>query len=109
MTLQMKDAGPRTDRAALASWENEGGATWKGSMDHELGRRVESDRSWTVYHVFSGAAADAEGLAMTGLSRSQSSDRLLALKGINAERRNVCSGIRQLVPASQRADEEEVE
>ena len=44
------------DRRALAIsvWENEGGSRAPGTPDGQFGRRVERDRSWTVYHVFPG-------------------------------------------------------
>lgn len=34
----------------------------------QFGRRVERDRSWTVYHVFTGAPADLGEGPLTGLS-----------------------------------------
>lgn len=43
------------------------------------GRRVEMDRSWTVYHVFTGVPADAGCGAMTGLSRADATDRMMSL------------------------------
>jgi hypothetical protein len=41
------------DRHALAInvWENEGGSRAPDTPDGQFGRRVERDRSWTVYHV----------------------------------------------------------
>jgi hypothetical protein len=44
------------DPRALANsvWENEGGARAPDAPDGEFGRRVEMDRSWTIYHVFTG-------------------------------------------------------
>ena len=43
------------------------------------GRRVEVDRSWTVYHVFTGIPADAGCGATTGLSRAAATDRMMFL------------------------------
>jgi hypothetical protein len=43
------------------------------------GRRVEVDRSWTVYDVFTGISADAGHGVMTGLSRSDAMDKMLLL------------------------------
>ncbi len=40
--------------SAIDRWENEGGAHGHDSPDLHYGRRVEADRSWTVYHVFTG-------------------------------------------------------
>lgn len=48
-------------------------------QDHQYGRRVEVDRSWTVYHVFTGVPADAGCGATTGLSRVDATDRMMSL------------------------------
>lgn len=48
-------------------------------QDHQYGRRVEADRSWTVYHVFTGVPANCGGGAMTGLSRTEATVRMLRL------------------------------
>ncbi|MFP1633776.1 hypothetical protein ACLB6G_18755 [Zhengella sp. ZM62] len=45
----------------------------------QYGRRIETDRSWTVYHVFSGIPARAGGEILTGLSRSAATAGMLAL------------------------------
>jgi hypothetical protein len=74
--------------AAIGRWENEGGATSRDSMDHHYGRRIEADRSWTVYHVFTGVPAHVEGDAMTGLSRLEATSGMLSLNLRNIERRN---------------------
>ena len=47
----------RLNALAIDIWENEGGAPGRDSMDHQYGRRIETDRSWTVYHVFTGVPA----------------------------------------------------
>ena len=53
------------------------------SLDRQYGRRIEADRSWTVYHVFTGVPAHADGQIMTGLSRSDATDGMLSLNGRN--------------------------
>ena len=79
-----------TDRArnatALGAWENEGGAPGRDSMDHQYGRRIETDRSWTVYHVFTGIPAGAQGQTMTGLSRADATSGMLSLNLRNTAR-----------------------
>jgi hypothetical protein len=40
---------------AIGTWENEGGAAAPAAIDHQYGRRIEADRSWTIYHAFSGS------------------------------------------------------
>jgi hypothetical protein len=48
----------------------------------QYGRRVELDRSWTVYHVFTGAVADASFGAVTGLSKVDATDRMMSLNNV---------------------------
>ncbi|RRH86910.1 hypothetical protein EH240_36595 [Mesorhizobium tamadayense] len=73
------DTEPVRNAIALGAWENEGGAPGRDSMDHQYGRRIETDRSWTVYHVFTGVPAQADGQIMTGLSRSAATDGMVSL------------------------------
>ena len=77
------------DRRALAIsvWENEGGARASDRPDDQFGRRVEMDRSWTIYHVFTGVPARVDGSALSGLSRSEATDGMLSLNLRNARRR----------------------
>lgn len=64
---------------AIEVWDDEGGAPAPNATDHDFGRRVEADRSWTVYHVFTGVPARVDGLTMGGLSRSDATDKMLLL------------------------------
>jgi hypothetical protein len=73
---------------AVAVWENEGGAPEQDSMDHEYGRRIERDGSWSIYHVFTGVAAEVQGHSMVGLSRSRATKGMLSLNRRNEERRH---------------------
>jgi hypothetical protein len=73
---------------AIGVWENEGGAPGPGIANHQYGRRVEVDRSWTVYHVFSGVPARRSGNPMTGLSRSDATEGMLSLN-LHDERRQM--------------------
>ena len=72
---------------AIAVWDNEGGAQGQNAMDRHYGRRIEADRSWSVYHVFTGEPVDVEGHAMTGLSRSDATKNMLSLNRRNEGRR----------------------
>ncbi len=72
---------------AIGVWDNEGGAAAPDTSDDPFGRRVEADRSWTVYHVFTGVPARVDGAAMTDLSRSAATDGMLSLNLRNVERR----------------------
>jgi len=80
---------PEPDRHALAVavWENEGGTPAQDSMDHQYGRRIEWDGSWSIYHVFTGVPAEIQGYSMTGLSRSNATEGMLSLNRRNEGRR----------------------
>ena len=69
--------------AAIAAWENEGGAPGRDSTHHQYGRRIEADRSWSIYHVFTGVPARIGGCTMTGLSRSEATRGMMALNRHN--------------------------
>jgi hypothetical protein len=69
----------RWEIAAIAVWENEGGAPGRNFTGHQYGRRIEPDSSWSIYHVFTGVPAVIEGCTMTGLSRWQATMGMMAL------------------------------
>ncbi len=64
---------------AIGVWEHERGANGLDFLDPYYGRRIEADRSWTVYHVFTGVPAHACGRTMTGLNRSDATNAMLSL------------------------------
>ena len=70
-------------KTAIDVRENEGGTPGRDPIDRQYGRRVEADRSWTVYHAFTGVPARTDGETMTGLSRSDATDGMLALNRRN--------------------------
>jgi hypothetical protein len=72
---------------AISVWENEGGSQAPDTPDGQFGRRVEMDRSWTIYHVFTGVPARVDGSALTDLSRSAATDGMLSLNPRNVKRR----------------------
>jgi hypothetical protein len=72
---------------AISVWENEGGSLAADRPDGQFGRRVEMDRSWTIYHVFTGVPARVDGSALTDLSRSAATDGMLSLNRRNVKRR----------------------
>lgn len=87
----MNVGDPRKD-AARGAWphlreENAGGARACDFGDHQYGRRVEADRSWTVYHVFTGIPAHVNGASLVGLSRSEATKNMLSLNFCSSERR----------------------
>jgi len=75
-----------TARNARAPRADAGGAPACDFRDHQYGRRVEADRSWTVYHVFTGIPAHVDGTFMTGLTRAEATRRMLALNLRNTGR-----------------------
>ncbi len=87
MNTHTRETQRKRVAAAISVWENEGGAPGHDSMHHQYGRRIEADRSWTVYHVFTGIPACFGGDAMTGLSRVDATRGMLRLNLRNAERR----------------------
>ena len=97
MTIRGKQTHRAFEARAICAWENQGGAPGRDSMDHHYGRRIETDRSWSVYHVFTGDTAHAGGRPMTGLSRSDATGRMIALNlhndGRRSERRRLASPI----------------
>jgi len=76
---------------AIEIWENEGGTLGPAVADPFYGRRVEADKSWAVYHAFTGEAARIGGETMTGLSRSQATDRMMSLNHLNVVPRKECN------------------
>jgi hypothetical protein len=87
MNRQNNETGPRRNTAAIAIRENEGGAPGRDLTEHQYGRRIEADRSWTVYHVFTGATARVGNDNLSGLSRSQATSSMMSLNLRTAERR----------------------
>jgi hypothetical protein len=85
MNGQRNQTDLKRNTTALAIWENEGGAP--GREEHQYGRRIEADRSWTVYHVFTGGAARVGDDDLIGLSKSQATSRMMSLNVRTAERR----------------------
>ncbi len=87
MNRQSNETGLRRNTAAIGIWENEGGAPGRDPTEHQYGRRVEVDRSWTVYHAFTGATARVGNDDLIGLNRSQATSSMMSLNLRNAERR----------------------
>ena len=73
------EAERRGNAAAIGRWENEGGALGLASRGLQYGRRIEADRSWTIYHVFTGVPARFDGEAMVGLNRSDATKGMMHL------------------------------
>jgi hypothetical protein len=61
------------------AWNSEISGSTGGRQDRQYGRRVEADRSWTVYHVFTGVPADIGDGAMTRLTRMEATDWMMVL------------------------------
>lgn len=86
----------RYDRAS-GVWGNEGGASVRASDSEQYGRRMETDRSWTIYHVFTGIPASQDGQEMSGLSRLVATDGMLSLNRRNeVGRRTASSGLPEI-------------
>ncbi|WP_197435065.1 hypothetical protein [Nitratireductor arenosus] len=83
---------------AISVWDNEGGAAGRHALDDQYGRRIEPDRSWTVYHVFSGVPVRAGGQNMTNLSRVDATESMLSLNRRNQGRLMAEGGVRPRTP-----------
>lgn len=101
MNDRINQSQRRRDAAAIAIWDNEGGAPC--SIEHQVGRRIEVDRSWTVYHVFTGIPVHVDGQAMTGMTRSDATSGMMSLNRRNAGRRRERIRLEALGPNSSTA------
>ncbi|PSH70265.1 hypothetical protein CU102_04065 [Phyllobacterium brassicacearum] len=81
----------------IGVWENEGGALHRFSMHHHYGRRIEPNRSWTVYHVYTGLPADMGKHSTTGLNETTATAMMISLNANNAERRRAARIKRKLI------------
>jgi hypothetical protein len=88
MNARIDKTEPDRHALAVAIWENEGGAPAQDSMNHQYGRRIERDGSWSIYHVFTGVPAEIRGNSMTGLSQSSATNGMLSLNRRNEGRRH---------------------
>ena len=87
MNTDSHETEPDRRALAISVWENEGGARAPDTPDGQFGRRVEMDRSWTIYYVFPGIPARVDGSALSDLSRSAATDGMLSLNLRNVNRR----------------------
>lgn len=76
------------DAFDIGVWENEGGSPGTGSTNHHYGRRVESNGSWTIYHVSTGEPADIGGRSMIGLGEADATATMMSLNARNAKKRH---------------------
>ena len=82
MNADSNETEPDPRALAISVWENEGGARAPDAPDGQFfGRRVEMDRSWTIYHVLTGIPARVDGSALTDLSRSAATEGMLSNGG----------------------------
>lgn len=88
MSRNKRENEDRSVAAAILAWENEGGAVGRENAD-PYGRRIEPDRSWTIYHVFTGIPADVGGRTMTGLSKLEATDGMISFNLRNQARRKI--------------------
>ncbi|WP_081623603.1 hypothetical protein [Hoeflea sp. 108] len=87
MTRYVDETERAQHNRAKGVWDNDDGVSVRAPIDEQYGRRIEADRSWTIYHVFTGVPASREGLRMIGLSRSVATDGMLSLNRRNDRRR----------------------
>ena len=87
MTRYADETERQLNDSGIGVWDNEGGASARAPGDEQYGRRIEADRSWTIYNVFTGVPANREGHEMIGLSRTVATDGMLSLNRRNDVRR----------------------
>ena len=87
MNTDRNETEPDPRALAIGVWEDEGGAGAPDTPDGQFGRRVEMDRSWTIYHVFTGVPVRVDGSALTDLSRSAATEGMLSLNLRSVKRR----------------------
>jgi len=82
----------RREETAIENWENEGGSP--GAVPHyhedfgfQYGKRIEIDRTWTVYHVFTGIPVSSGDGALVGLSNAEASAMIASFNIGKEERR----------------------
>lgn len=56
-------------------------------IDHDYGRRIEPDSTWTIYHVFTGVPAEIGKRAMVGMTENNATAAMIWLNAYNAQRR----------------------
>ena len=92
-TVAKGEIGGEIGRSAACDGSRlNGGVLGHDFRDRQYGRRVEADRSWTVYHVFTGIPALVDGALMVGLSRAQATKSMLDLNRRNAEAHKAWGG-----------------
>jgi hypothetical protein len=99
-------ANGRTEQAHDAAFD---ASRLKGVLGHDFrdrqyGRRVEADRSWIVYHVFTGIPAHVDGVFLVGLTRAHATRSMLGLNCGNAE---ALKAREEVLPAPERAEMQE--
>lgn len=98
MTRYIERIEQERHNSAISAWDNEGGAAARAPSEEQYGRRIEADRSWTIYNVFTGVPASREGQEMIGLSRSVATDGMLSLNRWNEMRRKEQANSRLRAP-----------
>lgn len=82
----------RRQALRIETWENEGGAPISDTLETQYGRRIERDKSWTIYHVFTGVPVRIGGRKLTRLNIAEATDGMLSLNRRNALRRKERTG-----------------
>lgn len=72
--------------AEISAWEDAGRAPSGSESSYQYGRRIEVNRSWTIYNVFTGIPAEIDGWTMVGLNRSHAKRALHILNTHNVRR-----------------------
>jgi hypothetical protein len=87
MNTHSNEPSENPDAYYLNAREREGPTLNYENIHSHYGRRIEPDKSWTIYHVFSGVPATIGGRKMTELGEKEATARVLSLNASNAQKR----------------------
>src|SRR4051794_38452744 len=87
MNTHSNEPSKNPDAFYLNAREREGPALNCENIHSHYGRRIEPDKSWTIYHVFSGVPANIGGRKMTELGEKEATARMLSLNASNTQKR----------------------
>ena len=97
MNTHSNEPSENPDAIYLNAREREGPTLNYENIHSHYGRRIEPDKSWTIYHVFSGVPATIGGRKMTELGEKEATARVLSLNASNAQKRKSAKWRRPLL------------
>ncbi len=87
MNTHSNEPSENPDAYYLNAREREGPTLNYENIHSHYGCRIEPDKSWKIYHVFSGVPANIGGRKMTELGEKEATARMLSLNASNSQKR----------------------